>query len=106
MERKQENKECAYIGVDLGGTNMRAGRITGDQLVSLSEIPTPKGAKNQEETLEALIGVIRSVWDASVAAIGIGVPSVVDRERFKPIEWEDLDNSDMKQEIDQYAKIK
>ena len=81
MERKQENKECAYIGVDLGGTNMRAGRITGDQLVSLSETPTPKGAKNQEETLEALIGVIRSVWDASVAAIGIGVPSVVDRER-------------------------
>ena len=28
------------------------------------------------------------------------------QERFKPIEWEDLDNSDMKQEIDQYAKIK
>lgn len=28
------------------------------------------------------------------------------QERFKPIEWEDLDNSDMSTEIEQYAKIK
>ena len=27
-------------------------------------------------------------------------------EKFKPIEWEDLDNSDMSTEIEQYAKIK
>lgn len=31
--------------------------------------------------MEALIEVIRSVWDESVVAIGIGVPSVVDREK-------------------------
>ena len=28
------------------------------------------------------------------------------QERFKPIEWEDLDNSDMNTEIEQYAKTK
>lgn len=28
------------------------------------------------------------------------------QERFKPIEWDDLDNSDMSTEIEQYAKIK
>ena len=28
------------------------------------------------------------------------------QEKFKPIEWEDLDNSDMSTEIEQYAKIK
>ena len=28
------------------------------------------------------------------------------QEKFKPIEWEDLDNSDMNTEIEQYAKIK
>ncbi len=71
----------AYIGVDLGGTNMRAGRIAGDRLVAQGSAPTPKGTVGREETLEALIGLIRSVWDESVAAIGIGVPSVVDRER-------------------------
>lgn len=73
-------KKDACIGVDLGGTNMRAGRIVGDVLVAQHSVPTPKGAKNQEETLEALIGVIGSVWNADVKAIGIGVPSVVDRK--------------------------
>ena len=70
-------KKNAYIGVDLGGTNMRAGRIVGDRLVAQGSAPTPKDAAD----LEALIEVIRSVWDESVVAIGIGVPSVVDREK-------------------------
>lgn len=69
------------MGVDLGGTNMRAGRILNDLLVAESSAPTPKDAKCCEETLEALINVISSVFDDSVAAIGVGVPSVVDRAK-------------------------
>ena len=30
VERMSVEKKNAYIGVDLGGTNMRAGRIVGD----------------------------------------------------------------------------
>lgn len=71
----------SYVGVDLGGTNMRAGRILNDLLVAESSAPTPKDAKCCEETLEALINVISSVFDDSVAAIGVGVPSVVDRAK-------------------------
>lgn len=74
-------KKSAYIGVDLGGTNMRAGRVVEDRLVAQGSAPTPKDAADREQTLEALIEVIRSVWDESVVAIGIGVPSVVDREK-------------------------
>lgn len=74
-------KKNAYIGVDLGGTNMRAGRIAGDRLVAQGNAPTPQDAADCGETLEALIEVIRSVWDEGVVAIGIGVPSVVDREK-------------------------
>lgn len=74
-------KKNAFIGVDLGGTNMRAGRVAGDILEAQHSEPTPKGAKNQEETLEALVGVIRSVWKEDVEAIGIGVPGVVDRAK-------------------------
>jgi glucokinase len=81
VERMSVEKKNAYIGVDLGGTNMRAGRIVGDRLVAQGSAPTPKDAADCEETLEALIEVIRSVWDESVVAIGIGVPSVVDREK-------------------------
>ena len=80
VERMSVEKKNAYIGVDLGGTNMRAGRIVGDRLVAQGSAPTPKDAADCEETLEALIEVIRSVWDESVVAIGIGVPSVVDWE--------------------------
>ena len=35
-------KKNAYIGVDLGGTNMRAGRIVGDRLVAQGNAPTPR----------------------------------------------------------------
>ena len=73
--------EKAYIGVDLGGTNIRAGRIVGETLVAQSAAPTPQDAQTCEETLEPLIEVIRGVFDTSVEAIGIGVPSVVDREK-------------------------
>lgn len=73
-------QKSAFVGVDLGGTNMRAGRIVGDTLETQYSAPTPKGAKDQEETMEALIGVIRSVWNEDVKAIGIGVPGVVDRK--------------------------
>lgn len=75
------NLRKSYVGVDLGGTNMRAGRILNDLLVAESSAPTPKDAKCCEETLEALINVISSVFDDSVAAIGVGVPSVVDRAK-------------------------
>lgn len=74
-------EKSTYIGVDLGATNMRAGRIEKDKLIVQSSAPTPKNARNCEETLEALIAVIAEVWDENVVAIGIGVPSVVDRKR-------------------------
>ncbi|MGM9797976.1 MAG: ROK family protein [Parabacteroides sp.] len=69
------------IGVDLGGTNMRAGRIYGQALEAKASFPTPTHAQTQEETIEALIRVIEAVWNDSVEAIGIGVPSVVDRSQ-------------------------
>lgn len=34
VKRMSVVKKNAYIGVDLGGTNMRAGRIAGDRLVA------------------------------------------------------------------------
>lgn len=69
------------IGVDLGGTNIRAGRIVGHELVIEATRSTPVNAKTQTETVEALVDAIRSVWSEEVQSIGIGVPSVVDRQR-------------------------
>ena len=72
-------KVGSFIGVDLGGTNMRAAKVTDGVIVKQQIMPTPRKAKNCEVTIEALINVIAEVMDADVLAIGIGVPSVVDR---------------------------
>lgn len=69
-----------YIGVDLGGTNMRAGRVENDCLVAQASERTPKSPKDTAETIDLLERVIRSVWTPDVSAIGIGVPGLVDRQ--------------------------
>lgn len=74
-------KIAEYIGIDLGGTNMRAGRVREGRMVANRVCPTPKEPKDMQETVDALTGLIESVWDEAVEGIGIGVPSVVDRRR-------------------------
>jgi len=67
------------IGVDLGGTNIRAGKVVADKIIQLIKEPTP-AAGTQSEVLEKLYAVIGSCFDENTKSIGIGVPSVVDVE--------------------------
>jgi glucokinase len=68
------------IGVDMGGTNMRAGRVEGGRIVSLAANPTP-AAEAAERVVADLIRTIESVLTADTTGLGIGVPSVVDVEQ-------------------------
>ena len=68
------------IGVDLGGTNIRAGKVVADKIIQLIKEPTP-AAVTQSEVLEKLYAVIGSCFDENTKSIGIGVPSVVDVEK-------------------------
>ncbi|GLH71690.1 sugar kinase [Geothrix limicola] len=68
------------IGVDLGGTNIRAGRVENHRIVKLAARPTP--AKAEADVVVAdLVRSIEDVLSPEVSAIGIGVPSVVDVEQ-------------------------
>ena len=67
------------IGVDLGGTNIRAGLIDDKGIVKSNAIPL-QHKDNLDSTLDQLKSVIRSVFTDGVSGIGLGVPSVVDRE--------------------------
>lgn len=68
------------IGVDLGGTNIRAGKIINDQIVHISKLPTPsKGSV--DEVMNQIYAVIDSCFDTGTQTIGVGVPSVVDVEK-------------------------
>ena len=68
------------IGVDLGGTNIRAGKIADDKIFRLTKAPTP-GKGSVDEVFDKICSVIDGCFDASTTSIGVGVPSVVDVEK-------------------------
>ena len=67
------------IGVDMGGTNIRAGLVDDSRLVRKEVINCPKG--DEQTVLDALCLLIKSVMTDTVTSIGVGVPSVVDRDK-------------------------
>jgi glucokinase len=71
-----ENK---IIGVDVGGTNARAGVVRNQQLGEVSSIAiNPKGSA--DEVLDQVCGLIERTMPQDVVGVGLGVPSVVDVE--------------------------
>jgi glucokinase len=65
------------IGIDLGATNIRGAVVTGN---ALSEIVSARihSDGSVEEVLNDIYQVVDTLIDGNIAAIGIGVPSVVD----------------------------
>lgn len=74
--KKSEN----IIGVDLGGTNIRAGKVVQHEIVKIAKAPT-NSEGTVEEVLETIFSVIVECFDGNTQSIGIGVPSVVDVEK-------------------------
>ncbi|MGB9835364.1 MAG: ROK family protein [Candidatus Saccharicenans sp.] len=67
----------ALVGVDLGGSYVRAGLVENDRLVRI----VTRAVRNQgtaEEVLSDVISVLESVVCPEVQGVGVGVPSVVD----------------------------
>jgi len=69
----------SLIGVDLGGTKVAAGKVTGNLL---SDQFTEKLDQSSEDPMDAvriIIKLIHKLMDDQVLGIGIGVPGLVDR---------------------------
>lgn len=71
--------EPAVIGVDLGGTNVRAGLVADGRLVEVRTAPV-RSRGSAEDVLEDLFGAVDPLVRDDVAGIGAGVPSVIDLE--------------------------
>jgi glucokinase len=71
-------KERAVLGVDLGGTNMRSGRVVKGKILQISQTGVPK-TRHEDEVITRLIETIENTFDYEIAAIGVGVPSLLDR---------------------------
>lgn len=68
------------IGVDLGGTRIRAARLTPQlTLQARAEIPT-RVQDGPDKIIQRMIGLIREVWpsDGQVTSIGIAAPGPLD----------------------------
>lgn len=65
------------IGIDLGGTNVRAGIVAGGQ-ITLMKQQKIQAAADAETVLQQLFDFTDSIMDKTVQAVGIGVPGLVD----------------------------
>ncbi|MEK7817633.1 MAG: ROK family protein, partial [Actinomycetota bacterium] len=79
--------ENLVIGLDLGGTSMAAGLVD-RQLEVTERIEEETATASQEALLTNILSVIdrlRSRAHAPVAAIGCGIPSMIDRARGRAV---------------------
>ncbi len=67
----------AIVGVDLGGTNVRAGRVRGGRIESSVSRPISSSA-GAGVVLGEVFGAIDAVLDGGISGIGFCVPSMVD----------------------------
>jgi len=64
------------IGVDLGGTNVRAGVVKAGRLTDVRSVPV-RSQGSERDVLEDIFSAIDPVLRKDVAGIGAGVPSVI-----------------------------
>jgi glucokinase len=68
-------KNAKLIGVDLGGTNVRAGLVQNGRIAKLEA--REHSALGEKEIIEEICRTIEAVMPAGVQGIGIGVPTMV-----------------------------
>jgi glucokinase len=65
------------VGIDLGGTNVRAGLVVDGRLTDVRSVPV-RSQGSEEDVLADLFSAVDAVMRDDVAGIGAGVPSVID----------------------------
>ncbi|HSV88311.1 MAG TPA: ROK family protein [Bacteroidales bacterium] len=79
MRLEEKSNGLSLIGIDLGGTNIRAGKVSNGQIEKVASCLVPK-TNNPDLVCAALIETIKQVNDPGVAGIGIGVPGLVENK--------------------------
>jgi glucokinase len=76
--------EPLVIGVDVGGTKVRGGVIRRDGSIDRRrELPVPRSS--EEAVLSALDGLVESLLDDGVRALGFGLPSTIDQHKGEAV---------------------
>jgi glucokinase len=65
------------IGIDLGGTNLRAAVVDDTGILEIKSIPVKADGK-PEEVIDQIFSLIRQLPDEHYSGVGVGVPGPVD----------------------------
>ncbi len=68
---------AAVVGIDLGGTNVRAGLVVDGRLAKVHAVPV-RGQGPEGDVLQDLFSAVDAIIGPDVAGIGAGVPSIID----------------------------
>jgi glucokinase len=71
-------KKTSLVGVDLGGTNVRAGLVQNGRIIAFEARPHPPKA-DAEAIIEEICQTIAKVLRPDVRGIGVGVPTLVNK---------------------------
>jgi len=71
-------KRTYLVGVDLGGTNVRAGLVQNGRIVAFEARPHPPKA-NAEAIIDQICQTIAKVLRPGVKGIGVGLPTLVNK---------------------------
>lgn len=86
------------VGVDVGGTHISAGLVSGSRILKHAEISTPK---TRQDFIAGLFGIIESVIDSKTKSIGIGFPApIINGKAFEVQNMPYLNNLDIKSIIE------
>ena len=67
------------IGLDVGGTNLRAALVSKHGILKKEQVQCPAHGSVQD-VVDALCGIIDKLFDENIESLGAGIPSVVDSE--------------------------
>ncbi len=70
-------KNKAIIGVDLGGTSISVGKVSGEKIVKEIKQSVPAQADNPQIITDFIIQAIDSVFDKEIESIGLGIPGLL-----------------------------
>lgn len=78
MTNSTENR---VIGIDLGGTKVNVGLVEGSKIIASKKQLLPTNSKDDWDVIHLIIKITKEVInDETISGIGIGVPSILDRE--------------------------
>ena len=68
------------IGVDMGGTTIRAGLVSAGRLTRVTQVKTRSQA-TQQAVVEQISGLVETMDVRDLAGVGVGVPAIVDVDK-------------------------